>query len=144
MPAVMQVLGCIPRLSVSQACTSTHIIQLLIYVWVGENSFYQISFFSLFSFLSIVLLGPRLQHMEVPKLEVMLELLLPACARATAVQDLSLVCDLHPSSWQHQFLNPLIEARDRTCNLMVPSRILFPLCHDGNSSIKFPIRFLCD
>ena len=29
------------------------------------------------------------------------------------------------SSWQHQILNPLSEARDRTCNLMVPSRIRF-------------------
>ena len=28
-----------------------------------------------------------------------------------------------PSSWQHRVLNPLSEARDRTCNLMVPSWI---------------------
>ena len=32
---------------------------------------------------------------------------------------------LHHSLWQHWILNPLSEARDRTCNLMVPSRILF-------------------
>ena len=29
------------------------------------------------------------------------------------------------SSWQHQILNPLSEARDQTCNLMVPSLIRF-------------------
>ena len=28
---------------------------------------------------------------------------------------------LHHSSWQRQILNPLREARDRTCNLMAPS-----------------------
>ena len=27
--------------------------------------------------------------------------------------------DLHYSSWQHQILNPLTEARDQTCNVMV-------------------------
>ena len=37
---------------------------------------------------------------------------------ATATWDLSLVCDLHHSSWQHPILNPLSEARDRTHNLM--------------------------
>ena len=35
------------------------------------------------------------------------------------------ICDLHHSSQQHWFLNPLIEARDGTCNLMVPSQIHF-------------------
>ena len=33
------------------------------------------------------------------------------------------VFDLHHSSWQSQILNPLSKAWDRTCNLMVPSRI---------------------
>ena len=42
------------------------------------------------------------------------------------VGSLSCVCDLY-HSWQHQILNPIREARDRTCNLMVPSWILF-LC----------------
>ena len=39
--------------------------------------------------------------------------------------DLSPICDLYHSSQQHQILNPLREARDRICNLMVPSRICF-------------------
>ena len=30
-----------------------------------------------------------------------------------------------PQLWQCQILNPLSEARDRTCNLMVPSQISF-------------------
>ena len=38
---------------------------------------------------------------------------------------MSHVCDLHHSSWQHRILNPLREARDRTCSLMVPSQIRF-------------------
>jgi len=40
---------------------------------------------------------------------------------------------------------PLSKARDRTCGLMVPSRIRQPLCHDGNScwfsSWQFASRF---
>ena len=37
--------------------------------------------------------------------------------------DPSHICGLHYRSWQHQILNPLSQAWDRTCNLMVPSRI---------------------
>ena len=62
--------------------------------------------------------------MEVPRLGVELELLLPAYARATT-PDPSCVFDLHHSSWQRQIVNPLSEARDRTCNLIVPSWIRF-------------------
>ena len=57
-------------------------------------------------------------HMDVPGLGVKSELQLPACATATAAPDPSHVCDLHPSSWQCRFLNPLSEARDRTHILM--------------------------
>ena len=35
------------------------------------------------------------------------------------------VCSLHHSWGQRQILNPLSEARDRTCTLMVPRRIHF-------------------
>ena len=63
--------------------------------------------------------------MEVPKLGVQLELQLPAYTTATAVQDPSCVCDLYHSSRQCQILSPLSEIRDRTHNLMVPSRICF-------------------
>ena len=52
--------------------------------------------------------------MEVPKLGVKLELQVPAYATATAMQDQSQVCNLYHSSWQHQILQPLSKARDRT------------------------------
>ena len=63
--------------------------------------------------------------MEVPRLGVELELQLLAYATATAMPNPSFVCDLHHSSRQSQILNPLRKARDRTHNLMVPSRIHF-------------------
>ena len=66
-----------------------------------------------------------MQHMEVPRLGVESELQLPAYTIATATRDPSCVCDLHHSSWQCWILNPLSEARDQTCNLMVPSWICF-------------------
>ena len=67
-------------------------------------------------------LGPCLQHMEVPRLGIQSELWLPAYTTATATQDPSRVCGLHHSSQQCWIPNPLSEARDGTCNLMVPSR----------------------
>ena len=70
--------------------------------------------------LLILILGLHLLHMEVPGLGVRLD-----CTRATAMQDLGRVFDLHHSSQQHQILNPLIEARDRTCVLMDASQIRF-------------------
>ena len=57
-------------------------------------------------------LGLHPQHMEVPRLRVHSELLLPAYTRATAMPDLSRICDLHHSEWQRQILNPLSKARD--------------------------------
>ena len=61
--------------------------------------------------------------MEVLRLGVESELLLPAYARATP--DLSHICYLYHSSLQRQILNPLNEARGRTCNLMIPSQVRF-------------------
>ena len=40
---------------------------------------------------------------------------------------------LHHSSRQSRILKPLIEARDRTQDLMDTSRVHYPLSHDGNS-----------
>ena len=57
-------------------------------------------------------------HTEVPRLGVESELQLPAYTTVTATRNPSRVCDLHHSSWQLQILNPLSEARDRTCILM--------------------------
>ena len=68
-------------------------------------------------------LGPHLHHVEVPRLGVISELQLLAYATATATWVSSCLCNLHHSSWQHRILNLLIEARDWTCILMVPSRV---------------------
>ena len=54
--------------------------------------------FYFYLFLSFFLLGPHQQHMEIPRLGVQSDLLLPAYARATATPDPSFVCDLHHSS----------------------------------------------
>uniref|UniRef100_A0A8D0IN74 Uncharacterized protein n=2 Tax=Sus scrofa TaxID=9823 RepID=A0A8D0IN74_PIG len=50
---------------------------------------------------------------------------------------LSHVCDLHHSSQQYQILNLLSEARDQTCNLMVPSRIRFQCAIMGTPFLFF-------
>ena len=84
-----------------------------------KNYVFVLGFFCLF--LSFV--GLQSQHMEVPRLGVESELQLPACATATATPDPSRLYDLHHSSRQRGILNPLSEARDRTCNLMASGRI---------------------
>ena len=76
--------------------------------------------------------------MEVPGLGVELELQLPAYATATAMPDPSLVCDLHHSSWKCQILNPLREAKGRTCNFVVPSQICLRCAMTGT-----PFFFFC-
>ena len=64
-----------------------------------------------FFFFGLVL-GPHLQHMEVPILGVKSELQFLVYTTATAMPDWSHVCNLHHSSQQCQILNPLREARD--------------------------------
>ena len=61
--------------------------------------------------------------MEIPRLGVKSEIQLLAYTTATATWDLSLVCNLHHSSRQHQIPDPLSEVRDQTCILMAPSQI---------------------
>ena len=73
---------------------------------------------SLLILLFFLFLGPCLQHTEVPRLGVKLELQLPTNLTATAMQDLSHVCNWQHSSWLHEILNPLNKARDRTPNLV--------------------------
>ena len=82
-------------------------------------------FFILFYFFCF--LEPHLQHIEVPRLGVELELQLPAyaTATATAMQDLRCICDLHHSSHQCQVPDPMRETRDRTHILMDTSQIRF-------------------
>ena len=51
--------------------------------------------------------------MEVPRPGAESELQLSAYATATAMQDLSHICDLYHSSQQRQILHPLSKARDQ-------------------------------
>ena len=81
----------------------------------------------LFYFILFYFLGLHPRHMEVPRLGVKSELQLPAYATATATRDPSHIFSLHHSSQPRQILIPLSEARDRTCNLMVPRWTCF-LC----------------
>ena len=80
--------------------------------------------------------------MDVPQLRVTLELQLPAHTTATAMPDLSRICDLHPSSRQHWILNPLSKARDQTCNLRGTSWLPNWLSHNRNSRRSFLFRGL--
>ena len=63
--------------------------------------------------------------MEVPRLEVKLELQLLAYTTATAMQDLCCFCDLPHSLGQLWIPDPLSEARDQTHILMDTSQICF-------------------
>ena len=95
------------------------------------------SFFLFFFFLWLLL-----QHMEVPGLGVKSELNLPFYTTATAMQDPSRVCDLYHSSWQCRILNPLNEARNQTCNVMVPSRICFRCTMMGTPRVEYSYKQL--
>ena len=94
-----------------------------------------LSFFFFFCFL-----GPHPWYMEVLVLGVKSELQPPAYATATAMQDLSHICDLHHSSWQCWILNLLRDARYQTRNLMVPSQICF--CYT-TQELPHGFRLLC-
>ena len=67
--------------------------------------------------------GPRLRHMEIPRLEVEL---------APGLHHIH-TCNLHHSSRQHWILNPLSEARDGNSILMDSSRVLNLPSHNRNS-----------
>ena len=75
--------------------------------------------------------------MEVPGLGFELELQLQAYTTATAMSDLSCVCDLHCSLWQCQILNAPSKARDRTHILMDTSWVLNWLSHDGTPTVSY-------
>ena len=62
-----------------------------------------------FILLHFILFWPYLGHLGIPRLVVKSKLQLPAYTAATATPDPGHICDLHHSSRQHQFLNPLGE-----------------------------------
>ena len=88
------------------------------------------------SFFFFFYLGWHLQHMEVPRLEVELELQRPACSTTTAMSVLSCICNPCHSLQQCWILNPLSEARGWTCILQTLCLVLNSLNHNGNSRIS--------
>ena len=75
-------------------------------------------------------------HMEVPRLGVESKLQLLAYTTATAMPDLSLICDLHHSSQHRRILNPLSEARDQSYVLMGTSWVHFHCTAMGTSCVS--------
>ena len=110
--------------------TDIHTVFYLFFKWsLQHKQFLMILRFlkTLFYIFCVCLfLGLHAWHMEIPRLGIELELQPPAYTTATATRDPSRVCDLHHSSRQRRILNPLTEARDRTCVLMDTSQIHFP------------------
>ena len=87
--------------------------------WVGSLGLVHANYYF------FLLSGLHVWHMEVPRLQML------AYATAIGMPDLRHVCNLHPSSRQHQILNPLSRARDRIHNLVVSSRIHFRCATTG-------------
>ena len=80
--------------------------------------------------------------MEVPRLGAESELQLLATATATAMLDLSHICNLHHSSLQRRILNPLSKARDRTCILMDLSWVHYRWATMGTPRLNLSIEFI--
>ena len=78
--------------------------------------------------------------MEAPRPGVESEWQLPDYTTATATWGPSCVCNLHHSSQQCWIINPLSEARDRTCILIDTSWVLNPLCHNRDSKCSIVIN----
>ena len=101
------------------------------------------SFFIFYFYFYFLLFRAEQWHMEVPRQRVKSELQLPAYTTATATWNLSCICDLHCSSWQHWILNQLSKARDRTRNLMVTSWIHFHCATMGTPSFLRWFLIIC-
>ena len=77
----------------------------------------------------------HLWHMEVPRLGVELEPHLLAHTTAIATPDPSHICNQYHSSRARGILNPLNEARDRTCILMETNRVHYSWATMGTSLV---------
>ena len=62
--------------------------------------------------------------MEVPRLGIESELQVPVYTIATAMPDMSIICDLYHSPWQCWILNPLSEARIKPTFSWIPVRFV--------------------
>ena len=98
---------------------------LLVRVYFHQSSLYFFTFLWLY-----------MQHMKVPRLGVKSELQLLAYTTATAIWDLSHVCDLPHSSWKHQILNPLL-GKGLNSHPHGHQWNSLSLSHDGNSCTFF-------
>ena len=85
----------------SSTCRYISTVSASIFTWTSVCCFLFFVFF---------LLGPHPWHIEVPRLEIESGLQLPACTIATAMWDLSCICNLQHSSRQHQTLKLGIES----------------------------------
>ena len=91
----------------------------------------------------ICFLGLHPRHMDASRLGVDQSCMqLPAYTTATAMQDLSCVCNLYISSWQPWILNPPIKARDGTCILMDTGQIGFCCAARGTPTYAIYDRLL--
>ena len=105
-----------------------HLFLFVFWVWVWVLVLLLLLLF-VFCFFKVV------QYMDVPRLRVESELHL--LAYTTATWDPSQVSELYHSSQQHQFLNPLSEARDRTCILMATSWVCYCWATMGTPTLWF-------
>ena len=81
----------------------------------------------------VCLLGPHLQHMEVPRLGVKSELQLPAYTTAIAMQDLSASETYTAAHSNTGPFNPLHDAKDPIHIFMDTDQVHNKLSHNGNS-----------
>ena len=91
----------------NNSSTATNPIPTSININLMVKCYVYNSFFCLFVFL-----GPHPKHMDMPRLGVESELQLLAYTTAIAMPDPRHVFDLHHSSLQCEFLNPLSKTRD--------------------------------
>ena len=92
-------------------------------------------FLSFFFFCFLFFIELHHQHLEVPRLEVKLELQLPGYAIATAKSDPRHLCDLYHSSRQRRLPYPLSKAGDWTYLPMDTRWICFWCATMGTPSV---------
>ena len=108
-----------------EKCFSSLWIRFLELCGTG-NCMYPLLFFFYFLFLFFFFLaGLLLQHMELPRLGSNWSCSYQPQPQPQPCQNwaMSLVCDLHHSSWQHWILNLLSEARDQIRTLLEHSQV---------------------
>ena len=118
-------------LSICRYISPKHFSSILcsLHALIHQTTWFQIL---IKSFLG-VFLGPHLWHMEVPGLGIELELQLPAYTKPQQCQIWATSATSTTAHDHTRIFNPLREAWDRTCNLMVPGQIHFHCTTMGTS-----------